>query len=184
MRLSFLVGLVVACISTVGCGTKTRAPLAPKADSGQRAYSADGDGTVVKVERRYINGSAIPSALRSTWVGDGDNVLVWAKVQYAITKGHPELTTERSFSILYVCDWLRGRMYGPPSPGHCWDDGGDCTPNWGPDPYTANGDPDGTGEALDPDDTGNRAIQFGPPPTKGDPTADDAKSEGDGTIVK
>lgn len=88
--------------------------------------------------------------------------------------------------VLYVCDWIRGRMYGPPGPGHCWDDGLDCTPNWGPDPYTA--------QHGDPDATGDQAAPFYQPPNKGDPTADDAKAgdpdadesnaDGDGTVVR
>lgn len=164
--------LLAAFLVLAGCDTaKVAAPEAPQVS----AMAADGDGTVVKVVQRHIKGALIPAYLRSGWVNDADDVLVLVTVsEQELRKGDPELMSY--LKVLYVCDWIRGRMYGPPGPGHCWDDGMGCTPNWSPDPYTAKrlGDPDAD-EILkgDPDATGERAIQFGPPPTKGDPTADD-----------
>jgi len=184
-KILVIVAVAVGAL-TLGCGSQSKAPLGPKAVAGDGIVNnmGDGDGTLVKTV--YLKGSQIPAALRSTWIGDNDLVLVKVATQAVSKKGDPSLATY--FKVLYVCDWIRGRMYGPPGPGHCWDDGMGCTPNWGPDPYTATqgpiaGDPDEPGDHStkgDPDGTGvkalgdpNRAIQFGPPPSKGDPTADD-----------
>jgi hypothetical protein len=67
--------------------------------------------------------------------------------------------------VLYICDYPMG-YYGPPSPGHCYEDGSGCTgPAIGDDPlggYTAPPAP----TAVDP--TGDDSK-----PLSGDPTADD-----------
>jgi len=163
-KLLVIVAVAVGLLA-LGCSSERKAPLGPKSASSDRIVNKmDGDGTIVK--SIYLKGSQIPAALRSTWVGDNDLVLVKVATRAVSKKGDPQLMTY--LKVLYVCDWIRGRMYGPPGPGHCWDDGMGCTPGYGPDPYTATQAPNG-----DPDATGDRAIQFGPPPSKGDPTADD-----------
>jgi len=201
MKRLIFAAILLAALS-VGCDTDKKT-LAPVAQGGAVAYSAaDGDGIVVKVEWT----KAVDA--------EGDSVLVKIETR----KYGPNL-----MRILYIADFPMG-YYGPPAPGHCYEDGSACTgppisdcrilqcapqlgvigtpiaanyldgyeaQRWQGDPDATGdqarklgdpdadeakvGDPDGSGvKALgDPDDTGNRATQFGPPPDKGDPTADD-----------
>ncbi len=58
--------------------------------------------------------------------------------------------------ILYYCDFPMG-YYGPPAPGHCYEDGSGCT-----------GPPIG----------GDPGLTAAPAPLPGDPTADDADNDG------
>lgn len=112
----------------VGCSTDKGKSLAP--------------------EMGVSTATSIPGAHLETVEIDGVQVRAW------VSDGRGGAHLQR---ILYICDFPIG-YYGPPSPGHCYEDGSGCT---GP---PIGGDPDpGTVAA--------------PAPLPGDPTADDATAD-------
>jgi hypothetical protein len=163
--------LLLSLLLIAGCDTREKSPLPlrPKSD----AIVSEAGETIVR-SHVYLQPSQIPSAFGAVQVNAAG--LVWAEIETktVIEKDPIHLTTVRRsyFRVLCVCDFPMN-MYGPPSPGHGWEDGHGCSPmidGGGDGGWTL---VQGNGDAADADGTPIRAIQGTPSPQKGDPTSDD-----------
>jgi len=128
----------------VGCNTDKGKSLAP--------------------ETGVSTATSIPGAHLEMVDRDGVQVLAWVEN----ARGRTQLAR-----ILYYCDFPMG-YYGPPSPGHCYEDGSGCTgPPISPDP----------GQTAAPAPLPGDPTADDSKPQSGDPTADDA-SDNDGVVIK
>jgi len=136
-RLIFAVAMIALAVVGLGCDTGKDKTLAPMVnEENATAYAG---WQVVSTEWTEVNGVKVKIETRK----QGVNLI----------------------RVLYICDFPMG-YYGPPSPGHCYEDGSGCT---------------------GPPISDCRILQCAPQlgtigvVTKGDPTADDATGDPDAT---
>jgi len=81
---------------TLGCSPKNQGTLSPEQVQSARAH---------------------PIGL--TWTDEAGNKWTW------LDAVHLQRVDIGKITVVYICDWPMG-AYGPPSPGHCWEDGTGC----------------------------------------------------------